>query len=76
MTARDDYSRDEITTILRLKRAGVPMSEICAQHNISQSMFLRWQNMYESGLSSFTNTNRRPQKVSPLLDKLLNRHKR
>ncbi|MBX9770074.1 MAG: transposase [Candidatus Obscuribacterales bacterium] len=75
MTNNRDYNREEITTILRLHRAGVSASEICSTHNISEHSFLRLQNLYGSGLSKFAKTRQPAKAQGPLIEKLLNRRK-
>lgn len=71
-----DHSRDEITTILRLKRAGIPVAEICAAHNISENTLLRLQDLYGKGLSTFAGARQIRKPTGPLLSNLLNQKKR
>lgn len=70
-----ERTRDEITTILRLKRAGIPAAEICATHNISENTLLRLQQLYGTGLSTFTRQRQIRKPTGPLLNNLLNRNK-
>lgn len=75
MSNNRDYNRDEITTILRLHRAGISAAEICSTHNISENSFLRLQDLYGRGLSTFAKTKQHKKACGPLIEKLLNRRK-
>lgn len=76
MSNNQDYNREEITTILRLHRAGVPAAEICSMHNISEASFIQLQRLYGNGLSIFAGTRQPARATGPLIEKLLNRQKR
>lgn len=76
MSDKQEYNREEITTILRLQRAGVPPAEICSTHNISEAELIQLQRLYGNGLSTFAGTRQPSQATGPLIEKLLNRQKR
>jgi putative transposase len=43
---KSKFNESQIISILRQQQAGIPVSDICREHGISQATFFNWKSKY------------------------------
>lgn len=78
---RKNYTAEEKVSILKRHLVDkVPVSDLCDKHNLSPTVFYRWQKQFfENGATAFetqskTKKNRQEQRISVLEQKLTNKN--